>query len=61
MAHQDEFTYQVVINNEEQWSIWPTHLDVPAGWRREGTNGSREECLAHVDRSWTDMRPLSAR
>lgn len=56
-----EPTYTVVVNEEEQYSIWWADRDVPAGWREEGTRGSREECLAHVAEVWTDMRPLSLR
>jgi MbtH protein len=54
-------TFMVVLNDEEQYSIWPAHRDLPAGWRSEGTRGSREECLARIDEVWTDMRPLSLR
>jgi MbtH protein len=57
----DEIRYQVVVNDEEQYSIWRADLDPPAGWRAEGRTGSRQECLDHVDAVWTDMRPLSAR
>ena len=57
----DTRTYAVVINDEEQYSIWPDDREPPAGWRREGVSGPRDECLAHIDRVWTDMRPLSLR
>jgi MbtH protein len=57
----DTRTYQVVINDEEQYSIWLAGRDLPAGWRAEGTAGSRQECLEHIDKVWTDMRPLSLR
>jgi MbtH protein len=53
--------YQVVVNHEEQYSIWPKERDTPAGWSAEGTTGSRQECLDHIDKIWTDMRPLSLR
>ncbi len=53
--------YLVVLNHEEQYSIWPAAREIPAGWRAEGTEGTEEECLAHIDRVWTDMRPLSVR
>jgi MbtH protein len=53
--------YKVVVNHEEQYSIWPADRDNPAGWRDEGTRGTKAECLAHVDEVWTDMRPLSLR
>ncbi|MER7972266.1 MULTISPECIES: MbtH family NRPS accessory protein [unclassified Streptomyces] len=54
-------TYRVVVNGEEQYSIWPQEKEMPDGWFAEGTSGSKEECLAHVERVWTDMRPLSLR
>ncbi len=57
----DERTYHVVVNHEEQYSIWPVDDELPDGWRTEGTTGSKEECLAHIDEVWTDMRPLSLR
>jgi MbtH protein len=53
--------YQVLINDEEQYSLWPAGHDVPAGWRQAGKEGSREECSAWVDEVWTDMRPRSLR
>lgn len=53
--------YLVVINHEEQYSVWFADRETPAGWRAEGTSGSREECLDHIERVWTDMRPLSLR
>jgi MbtH protein len=58
---EDTRTYQVVINDEEQYSIWLAGRDLPAGWRGEGTVGTRQECLEHIDKVWTDMRPLSLR
>ncbi|MFI6323043.1 MbtH family protein [Nonomuraea sp. NPDC050556] len=54
-------TYQVVINDEEQYSIWPQGRQVPAGWRGVGVAGTKQECLDHVEQVWTDMRPLSLR
>jgi MbtH protein len=53
--------HAVVINDEEQYSIWPVGRDVPAGWRQDGFTGSQEECLAYIDETWTDMRPASLR
>jgi len=53
--------YRVVVNDEEQYSVWPVGRDVPAGWRIVGVTGSREQCLAHIDRVWTDITPLSVR
>ncbi|WP_421109519.1 MbtH family protein [Streptomyces sp. NEAU-S77] len=60
-SERDERQYRVVVNDEEQFSVWPGDRDLPAGWREEGTRGDRETCLAHIDRVWTDMRPRSLR
>ncbi|GAA3000935.1 MbtH family protein [Actinokineospora diospyrosa] len=54
-------TFQVVLNDEEQYSLWPVDRDLPAGWRADGTTGTQEDCLAHIDLVWTDMRPRSLR
>lgn len=56
-----ERTYLVVVNDEEQYSIWDAGRDLPAGWRAEGFRGPEADCLAHIDEVWTDMRPLSLR
>ncbi|MGW2636923.1 MbtH family protein [Streptomyces sp. NPDC001348] len=53
--------YQVVLNDEEQYSIWPADRELPAGWRTEGFAGPKDACLLHIDEVWTDMRPLSLR
>lgn len=53
--------YRVVVNDEEQYSIWPDGRPVPAGWREEGFTGPKEECLRHIETVWTDMRPASLR
>ncbi|MEU5693025.1 MbtH family NRPS accessory protein [Actinosynnema sp. NPDC020468] len=53
--------HTVVINDEEQYSVWPSALPVPAGWRPVAEHDSREEALAHVETVWTDLRPASAR
>ena len=53
--------YKVVVNHEEQYSIWPDYRELPLGWREAGKKGSRQECLAHINEIWTDMRPLSLR
>lgn len=60
-ADDKETIFRVVLNHEEQYSIWQAGRELPAGWRAEGTEGTRPECLAHIDRVWTDMRPLSLR
>jgi MbtH protein len=53
--------YSVVINPEEQYSIWPAHRENPPGWRDIGRQGTKSECLAYIEEIWTDMRPLSVR
>lgn len=58
---EDTRSYVVVLNDEEQYSIWFADRDLPAGWRAEGTEGSRQQCLEHIDTVWTDMRPASVR
>jgi MbtH protein len=58
---EDKRTYKVVINHEEQYSIWPADRENALGWRDEGTQGSKEHCLTHIKQEWTDMRPLSLR
>lgn len=54
-------TYRVVLNHEEQYSIWPVGRENAAGWRDEGFTGSKDECLDHIEQVWHDMRPLSLR
>lgn len=56
-----EPTFDVVVNHEEQYSIWDTRRDPPSGWQATGFTGSEAACLAHIDEIWTDMRPLSLR
>lgn len=53
--------FQVVVNDEQQYSIWPTDRDLPTGWQSEGTSGPKDDCLAHIELVWTDMRPRSLR
>jgi MbtH protein len=57
----DVVTYKVVRNHEEQYSIWPADRENPPGWTGDGMVGSKQVCLEHIDRVWTDMRPLSLR
>lgn len=62
MSWGDEDTdFTVVINHEEQYSIWPTYKPIPDGWRSAEKTGKKAECLAYIDEVWTDMRPLSLR
>lgn len=53
--------FEVVVNHEEQYSIWPASRDVPNGWRAVGQRGTKQHCLDWIDKNWTDMRPLSLR
>ncbi len=57
----DTTVYQVVVNHEEQYSIWPLDRELPGGWRAAGKTGPKADCLAHIEEVWTDMRPLSLR
>jgi MbtH protein len=57
----DKTIYRVVVNHEEQYSIWPADRENPAGWRDGGKTGTKAECLEYVNEVWTDMRPLSLR
>lgn len=54
-------TYLVVVNDEQQYSIWTADSQPPDGWHEEGFSGPKEDCLAHIEQVWTDMRPLSLR
>jgi MbtH protein len=53
--------YKVLVNHEEQYSIWPFYKEVPLGWNDVGKTGSKSECLAYIKEVWNDMRPLSLR
>jgi MbtH protein len=59
--NEDKRLYKVVVNHEEQYSIWFADRELPAGWAAEGKTGTKQECLEHIGRVWTDMRPLSLR
>ncbi|GCE07380.1 MbtH family protein [Dictyobacter aurantiacus] len=58
---EDTTLYKVVVNHEEQYSIWPLDRENPAGWRDAGKSGPKAECLAYIQQVWVDMRPLSLR
>lgn len=58
---EDTTTYKVVVNHEEQYSIWPAWRENPLGWSDVGTSGTKTECLDYIKQVWTDMRPLSLR
>ena len=64
MSHDEQDDgrqYKVVLNHEEQYSIWPADRENAPGWRDAGQSGTKAECLAYIERVWTDMRPLSLR
>lgn len=56
---RDDIDYSVLVNDEGQHSLWPDLIDVPAGWRVVFGPAARDACLGHVEREWTDIRPLS--
>jgi MbtH protein len=58
---EDNTIYKVVVNHEEQYSIWPAHRENALGWNDAGKSGTKSECLAYIAEVWTDMRPLSLR
>jgi len=58
---EDTTVYKVVVNHEEQYSIWPADKENALGWRDVGKSGMKAECLAYIKEVWTDMRPLSLR
>src|SRR5262245_64883418 len=58
---EDTTIYRVVVNHEEQYSIWPEYKEIPLGWKGVGVVGPKAECLAFIKEVWTDMRPLSLR
>jgi MbtH protein len=57
----DDVIYTVVVNHEEQYSIWPSYKPLPPGWNAAGKTGPKKDCLAYIAEVWTDMRPLSLR
>jgi len=58
---EDTTIYRVVVNQDEQYSIWPADREIPLGWNDAGKTGTKAECLAYIQEVWTDMRPLSLR
>jgi MbtH protein len=58
---EDTNRYKVVVNHEEQYSIWLAHRETPLGWREIGKSGLKQDCLDYIKEVWTDMRPLSLR
>ena len=57
----DDTLFNVVVNHEEQYSIWPDYKPIPLGWSAVGKHGKKKECLDFIEQVWTDMRPLSLR
>lgn len=60
MSSKDQ-EFRVVMNLEEQYSIYPASREIPRGWKAVGRSGSKEQCLAFIGEVWADMRPLSVR
>jgi MbtH protein len=60
-VQEDNTIYKVVVNHEQQYSVWPAHRENPLGWSDAGKSGSKEECLAYIKEVWADMRPLDLR
>ncbi len=58
---EDKTVYKVVVNHEEQYSLWPADRENPLGWRDSGRSGTKQECLAYINEVWKDLRPLSIR
>jgi len=52
-------SFLILVNDEGQYSLWPDHIAIPAGWTKTGPDGDRATCLAWIDENWTDMRPDS--
>lgn len=61
MSEAEERTYKVLVNHEEQYSIWFANRPDPDGWSEVGMSGPKADCLAYIEQVWTDMRPLSLR
>ena len=58
---REDILFQVVVNHEEQYSIWPDYKAIPDGWKSVGVEGDKQTCLQYIETTWTDMRPLSLR
>lgn len=61
MTENEPRTWVVLINDEEQYGLFPAELPVPGGWSATGFRGAEDECVKYVDEHWTDMRPKSLR
>lgn len=53
--------FSVLVNDEEQYSLWPVFAEIPAGWRQVFGGAPRDECVQFVEQNWSDMRPKSLR
>ena len=60
-SEDENARFKVVMNDEEQYSIWPEQQNAPLGWKEVGTSGTKQECLEYIKENWTDMRPASLR
>ncbi|MCO4856478.1 MbtH family NRPS accessory protein [Herbaspirillum sp. WGmk3] len=58
---REDGVFRVLVNEEEQYSLWPDYKSTPGGWRDTGVSGSKQTCLQHIETVWTDMRPRSLR
>jgi MbtH protein len=58
---REDANFKVLVNDEEQYSLWPDYKAIPTGWRDAGKQGSKAQCLAFIEEVWVDMRPLSLR
>ena len=61
IKEEDDRIYSVVVNQEEQYSIWFDGKPIPSGWREVGKSGTKKECLDYIETVWTDITPLSVR
>ncbi len=61
MFDDENQVFTVVVNHEEQYSIWPEDRELPLGWKAVGKTGNKQACLDYIEEVWTDMRPLSLR
>lgn len=60
-SSDDHQVFKVLLNDEEQYALWPADRETPAGWRESGKTGTKDECLVYVEEVWTDLRPKSLR
>ncbi|EIJ47611.1 MbtH-like protein [Herbaspirillum sp. GW103] len=58
---REDGVFRVLVNEEEQYCLWPDYKSIPGGWRDAGVSGSKQVCLQHIETVWTDMRPRSLR